>query len=53
MTPELNLAAIALLTFLLVAAYHLGYDEGRDVELRRNRKRQAHRHRQRINREEI
>lgn len=53
MTPELNLAAIALLTFLLVAAYYLGYDEGRDVELRRNQKRRAHRHRQRINRNEI
>jgi hypothetical protein len=51
MTPELNLAAIALLMFIAVAAYCLGYDEGRDIELRRNRKRQ--RHRQRLHREEI
>ena len=53
MTPEMNLAAVALLTFLLVGAYMLGYDEGRDIEIRRNRKRQAHRYRQRMNREEI
>jgi len=53
MTPVLNLAAIALMTGLLIAAYYLGYDEGRDLEIRRNRKRRAHRHRQRMNREEI
>ena len=53
MTPALNLAAIAMMTGLLIAAYYLGYDEGRDVELRRNQKRQAHRHRQRMNREKI
>jgi len=53
MTPALNLAAVAMMTGLLIAAYYLGYDEGRDVELRRNQKRRAHRHRQRINRNEI
>lgn len=51
MTPEMNLAAIALLTFLLVAAYFMGFDEGRDVEMRRNQKRRAHHHRTTTNHE--
>jgi len=53
MTPALNLAAVALMLALIVAAYYLGKDEGIDEERRRNAKRRAHRYRQRINRNEI
>lgn len=53
MTPALNLAAVAMMTGLIIAAYYLGKDEGIDEERRRNQKRRAHRHQQRINRNEI
>lgn len=42
MTPALNLAAVALMLALIVAAYHIGKDEGRDEERRRNATRRAH-----------
>ena len=44
MTPALNLAAVALMTGLMIAAYYLGKDEGIDEERRRNAKRRAHQH---------
>jgi hypothetical protein len=42
MTPALNLAAVALMMALTIAAYHIGKDEGRDEERRRNNRRRAH-----------
>lgn len=44
MTPALNLAAVALTLALIVAAYHVGIDEGIDQERRRNARRRAHQH---------
>ena len=44
MTPALNLAAVALMLALIVAAYYVGKDEGIDQERRRNATRRAHRH---------
>jgi hypothetical protein len=53
MTPELNLAAIALMMTLTIAAYFEGKNAARDEEQERNDRRRKHRHRQRLHREEI
>lgn len=50
MTPTLNLAAVALIPLLLIAAYYVGKDEGTDQERRRNNQRRAHRHQIEANR---
>ena len=42
MTPALNLAAVALMLALIVAAYYVGKDAGQDEEIRRNATRRAH-----------
>lgn len=50
MTPALNLAAIALIVALTIAAYYIGKDEGTNQERQRNARRRAHRHQIEANR---
>lgn len=42
-TYAMTLPAVVLMSGLIIAAYFVGKDEGRDEERRRNERRRAHR----------